>query len=120
MSELAEPTEQHLIEPDDGGRADAVRIVDQRPAVIDHGVHHRVPVTAQIARDLRHGSTVATDLERRPPARSVGDRRPRIGDAIRTALTALSPEEGRRYAGPTQIRRLVLNQARLRSRSDQR
>ena len=39
-------------------------------------------VTAEIAGDLGDGSAVSADLERRPPASAVSDRRPLIGDAV--------------------------------------
>ena len=55
---------------------------DQRSAVAHDGVHHGVPVTAQVLRDLSDGSTVVANLKRRPPARPIGDRRTRIGDAV--------------------------------------
>lgn len=60
----------------------AVGDVDQRPPVVDDGVHHRVPVTAQIGRRLRDGAAVITDLERRPTTRPIRDRGPLIRDAI--------------------------------------
>lgn len=82
MSELAEPAEQHLVEAHRCGRADAVRVVDQRSTMSDDGVHHGVPVTAEIGRDLRHGTTVVPDLERRPPAGPIRDRSALIGDAF--------------------------------------
>ena len=36
-----------------------------------HGVHHRVPVAAEVGSDLRHGSAVMADLVRRPPTRTI-------------------------------------------------
>ena len=44
--------EQGLVQPDRGDGPEAVRVVDQRGAVDDDGVHHRVPVTAEIGGDL--------------------------------------------------------------------
>jgi hypothetical protein len=46
--ELAGPAEQHFVEPDRCRLADPVRVVDQRQAVVVHGVHHGVPVPAEI------------------------------------------------------------------------
>ena len=44
---------QRLVQPDRLTVADPVRVViDERGAVGDHGVHHGVPVTAQVVGDL--------------------------------------------------------------------
>lgn len=82
VTELAGPAEQYLVESDRCRRPDAVRVLDQPAAVVHNGVHRGVPVTTQILRDFRHGSTVTADLELRPPASSLGDRRPLACNAI--------------------------------------
>lgn len=71
--ELAFAAEQHFVEPDWCCLANAVRVVDQRSAVVVDDVHHRVPVAAEIGCYFRHGSAVMADLERRPTTRPVGD-----------------------------------------------
>ena len=73
MFERPVATEQHLVEPDRHGLADAIRVVDQHPAVVVHSVHHGVPVAAQISRDLRHCSAVMANLESRPTTGAAGD-----------------------------------------------
>ena len=40
--------------------------------MVAHGVHHGVPVAAEIGSDFRHGSAVMADLERRPTTSPVG------------------------------------------------
>jgi hypothetical protein len=65
--------EQHLVEPNRCDLANSVRILDQRPTMVVHGIHPGVPVAAQIDSDFRHCSAVMADLARRPPAGSVGD-----------------------------------------------
>ena len=82
VSEAAEPAEQHLIEPHSGGGADAVGVVDQRSAVRNDGIHHGVPVAAEIGRNFRHGAAVVADLERRPPTGTIGDRSALLSDAF--------------------------------------
>ena len=102
----AEAAEQHLIEPDRRRRADPVRVIDQRRAVTVHGVHHRVPVTPKIIGNLRDRTAMATDLDRRPPASPIGDRRcsirdPRVGlgerhhraHGVRASAALLVPHE---------------------------
>jgi len=109
MAELAESAEQHLIKPDRCRCTDAVRVIDQRSAMVHESVHHGVLVTAEIAGDLGDGSAMPADLERRPPASPVSDRRTLICDAIvdldeghhtahdvRTAPALLRPDQ----AGP--------------------
>ena len=75
--------EQRRIEADGTDLAEAVGVVDQRLAVDNNGVHHGVPITRQIRCHLRHGPSVAADLEGRParrPRRQLAARRsdPRI------------------------------------------
>ena len=82
MLERPVTTEQHLVKPDRDGVADAVRVVDQPAAVVVHGVHHRVPVTAKIGGDFRHGSAVMADLERCPPPGAFGDAGTLGSDAV--------------------------------------
>jgi hypothetical protein len=45
-----------------GDRADAVGVFDQRGAVGNHGIHHGVPVTAELACHLADRPAVAADL----------------------------------------------------------
>jgi hypothetical protein len=73
LAELAFPAEQHLVEPDHRRRPDPVRIIDQHSTVIVHGVHHGVPVAAEIGRDFRHCPAIMANLERCPPTGPVGD-----------------------------------------------
>jgi hypothetical protein len=82
MLERSFATEQHLVEPDRDGLADPVRIINQSLAVVVHGVHHRVPVAAEISRDLRHCAAVMADLERRPPASTIRHPGSLRGDAL--------------------------------------
>ena len=79
-AERALPGEQRLVQPDRRDGAEAVRVVDQRRAVHDDGVHHRVPVTAEIGGHLGHGAAVAADLHRRPPRRPGRHRTAARGD----------------------------------------
>ena len=67
VPERSVPAEQHLIEPDRSDVADAVRVIDQRGAVVDDRVHHGVPVATEIGGDLGHRAAMAANLERRPP-----------------------------------------------------
>jgi hypothetical protein len=71
--ERALATEQHLVETDRDGLADLIRVINECPAVMVHRVHHRVPITNEIGRDLSHRTAVTADLERRPPTCPVGD-----------------------------------------------
>jgi hypothetical protein len=81
--------EEHLIEPDRGHLADAIRVVGQRRAIRGHGVVHRVPVAVEFDRDLIDRAT------QRPicsathcPARAVIARR---GAAIRSSRAVHDP-----------------------------
>src|SRR5437899_12315960 len=76
---LPDADEQRLIQPERDRLTDPARVLDQRGAVRDDGVVNRVPVAAQLERDLVHGATMSADLLGHPPARPVGHPEPRRG-----------------------------------------
>ncbi len=65
--------EERLVQPQRGDRPDAVGSVDEWGAVGEDGVHHGVPVTAELAGHLGDGTSVA--------AGAVGDLRTHHGDS---------------------------------------
>ena len=94
-----------LVDTELGDRADAVGVVDQRRAVLDHRVHHRPPAHPELGRHRRHRSGVGTHLAARlgprPPCQHglgvdvVGVLGPRLGLAVGlgAAPPALDPHQ---------------------------
>lgn len=76
LLERAGAHEQRLIETKRGDRTDPGRVLDQRRAVGDHGVHHRVPVTTELGRDRGHRAA-SPDLDGHPPPSPIAAPRPR-------------------------------------------
>src|SRR3546814_8772603 len=66
--------EQGLVETDRADRPEPLRILDQRCAVGDDRVHHRVPIAAQLLSDRRDGAAPA-DLCGHPPPGPVSEPR---------------------------------------------
>ena len=107
--------ERGLVDPELGHLADAVGVVDQRRAVLDHGVHHRPPAHPELGRHRRHRAGVGTDLAARlgprPPCQHglgvdvVGVLGPRLGLAVGldAAPPALVPHQPSRAPEAGQI-----------------
>jgi len=82
------PPEQRLVQLQRRYRTDALRVVDERLAVVDHGVVHRVPVTAQLLGHIGHGPAVPTDLRH-------AHRPARVVNAARRGANSTSPQSTR-------------------------
>jgi hypothetical protein len=107
------PTEQRLVETERVDVGEAVRVLYQRRPEPDDSIHDRVPITPQIVSDR---ATVMTDLERRPPTRTIRDRRtcrsdpiidlgprPHIASRVRAPPTLLGPHRPSRPPEHRQI-----------------
>lgn len=74
------PGEQGLVQADRSHVSYAVGVINKLFADDHDGVHHGVSTTAEIARDGRHCSPVAADLQRRPSSCSSRQRATRGAD----------------------------------------
>jgi len=117
-AELALAGEQRFVQPQPGDRRETVRVLDEHVAVDRNRVHHRVPITAQIERDLADRAAVASDLDGRPLRRQGRQRTPRRRDlglllsgrapACRATPTLLAPHQPHRTTEHRQIDQLHL------------
>ena len=99
----SEPGEQGLVQPEGGGLADPVGVIDQDGAIGDHRVVDGVPVTAQLDRDLVHGAAPPADLFGHPPARPIGQRQPRRRDRRLVARSTIPVGQRRLAAHPAML-----------------
>jgi hypothetical protein len=72
--------ERRLVNAELAHTTDAVRVVDEWRAVLDHRVHHRRPTHAELGCHLRDRSSMLTDLAARFHPGAAGD------DALRVEV----------------------------------
>ncbi|MBA3984726.1 MAG: hypothetical protein H0X61_14515, partial [Acidimicrobiia bacterium] len=91
-----------LVDTELTDRPDAVRVVDQRCAVLDDGVHDRPPTRSELIGELADGAGVLTDLPTRLDPGTAGQHHLRVD-----MLTGLGPR-------PRPTQRLAAPPAALR------
>ncbi|MCU1490194.1 MAG: hypothetical protein JWM85_1599 [Acidimicrobiaceae bacterium] len=114
--ERALADKEHFVEPERAHLTDAIRMLDERLAIGEHGVVHGVPVAAELACDLVHAASAPPDLLGDPPTGTISHGKawrsnPRIllGEAglravrLRAAPASLVPEQRRR---PSKARKI--------------